>query len=59
MMSAISRVAKFNKGGFGLAGEDFWNFADLRPSAYFVVGASLPGSSKDFESPYPHHSPQF
>lgn len=47
VIKSISRVANYIKGGFGLAGEDFWNFADARPSAYFIVGASLPGACKD------------
>ena len=59
VIKSVSRVANHIKGGFGFAGEDFWNFADARPSAYFIVGASLPGACKDLEPLYPHHSPIF
>lgn len=41
MVKAISRVGTLVGNDMGLAGEDFFFFSDLRPSAYIIIGAAL------------------
>lgn len=53
IVSALKRVTEFKEGTSGLNGEDFFNFSgrlilyimiEARPSAYYRIGAALPGS---------------
>lgn len=54
---AIKRVGNLVANTMGLAGEDFFYFADLRPSAFLVIGAALTGAGD--VSKYLHHSSTF
>ena len=59
MVKVLSRVASVLRAPVSLSGEDFYRFADQRPSAYFYIGAAVEGSLDPVtgEPQYPHHSP--
>lgn len=55
MHKALSKIGPVKENDLMLGGEDFCFFVDKKPSAYFSIGAALPGS----ELKYVHHSPLF
>ena len=62
LRKSISKLGyDFGKGTFGLAGEDFCYFGQLKPSTLFLVSSAPEGSVLDDGKKVlkPHHSPVF